>query len=332
MAPLLLKAGHQLAGLDSDLYVSSTFGAGLPEIPAHREDIRDVTPEDLEGFDAIIHLAALSNDPLGDLDPMLTDEINHVASVRLAEAAKRAGVRRFIFSSSCSNYGAAGEDMLSETSAFNPVTPYGRSKVDTERDVSRLADKSFSPTFMRSATAYGVSPRLRFDLVLNNLVAWAYTTGEVMIKSDGTAWRPVVHIEDISRAFLAVLEAPLEAVHNEAFNVGRTAENYRVSELAEIVRDTVPNCKITYAAGGQPDTRCYRVDCNKIVRRLPAFEPKWTARRGAKELYGAYRSYGLELKDFEGPRYKRVAHLKMLMDTGQLDSGLRWQRRAVAAH
>lgn len=330
MAPLLLKAGHQLAGLDSDLYAASTFGGGMADIPTTKKDVRDVTTADVEGFDAVIHLAALSNDPLGDLDPALTDEINHLASVKLARVAKQAGVRRFIFSSSCSNYGAAGEDILNENSAFNPVTPYGRSKVDTEREVSLLADEKFCPTFMRSATAYGVSPRLRFDLVLNNLVAWAYTTSEVMIKSDGTAWRPVVHIEDISRAFLAALEAPVEAVHNQAFNVGRSTENYRVSELAEIVRQTVPNCKITYAPGGQPDTRCYRVTCDKITATLPAFQPRWTARRGAQELYTSYRSVGLVLNDFEGPRYKRVAHLKLLMEQGKLDSNLRWKYQTMA--
>ena len=327
MAPMLLSAGHQVEGLDTDLYANCTFGAEPLAIPGVEKDIRDVTSADLRGCDAVIHLAGLSNDPLGDLDPALTDEINHRASVSLAVAAKQARVRRFIFSSSCSNYGAAGEDMLNEQSAFNPVTPYGRSKVDTELAVAKLADYRFSPTFLRSATAYGVSPRLRFDLVLNNLVAWAYTTGEVMIKSDGKAWRPVVHVEDICRAFLAVLEAPVESVHNQAFNVGRTSENYRVSELAEMVRETVPNCRVRYAEGGHADTRCYRVRCEKIATTLPHFRPTWTARLGAQQLYTEYRSVGLALSDFEGARYKRAAHLRMLMERGQLDAGLRRQQR-----
>ena len=330
MTPLLLASGHRVEGLDSDLYSGCTFGNEPQHVPSMEKDVRDVTTDDLRGYDAVIHLAGLSNDPLGDLDPALTDEINHRASVSLAIAAKEAGVPRFIFSSSCSNYGAAGEDILDENSRFNPVTPYGRSKVDTELDVAKLADDSFTPTFMRSATAYGVSPRLRFDLVLNNLVAWAFTTGEVLIKSDGTAWRPVVHIEDISRAFLAVLEAPRAAVHNQAFNVGRSSENYRVSELAEIVRETVPNCQVRYAPGGQADTRCYRVQCEKILSTLPAFQPVWTARRGAEELYSTYRSIGLALSDFEGERYKRVAHLKLLMKQDKLDANLRWQRKTAA--
>jgi nucleoside-diphosphate-sugar epimerase len=331
---MLLAAGHQPTGLDSDIFERCTFGGGIVNIPSIRKDVRDVELEDLKGFDAVLHLAGLSNDPLGDLNPQLTYEINHLASVRLAELAKQAGVERFVFSSSCSNYGAGGEEMLNEESAFNPVTPYGESKVRVEQDVAKLADNRFCPTFLRNATAFGVSPRLRFDLVLNNLTAWAYATGRVFIKSDGTPWRPIVHIEDISRAFLAVLEAPVDLVHNEAFNVGRNEDNYRVRELAEIVKETVPGTEIEYAADAGPDKRCYRVDCSKIRRVLPAFQPVWDARKGTKELYDTYRRIGLTVDEFEGIRYKRIAHIRSLIAEGALDETLRvtaLQPAAVAA-
>lgn len=328
MVPMLLAASHEIVGLDSDLYERCTFGDGIANVPSIKKDIRDVEVSDLEGFDAVVHLAGLSNDPLGDLNPELTHEINHRASVRLASLAKQAGVQRFVFSSSCSNYGAAGDTPVNEDSPFNPVTPYGISKANTELDVTQLADDNFSPTFLRSATAYGVSPRLRFDLVLNNLVAWAFTTGQVYIKSDGTPWRPIVHIEDISRAFLAVLHAPREVVHNQAFNVGRTDENYRIREIAEIVQSVVPGCRIEYAPDAGPDKRCYRVDCSKIAQTLPEFKPQWTARRGAEELYAAYQKIGLTLEDFEGERYKRIAHIKYLLANGLLDESLRWQTEA----
>jgi nucleoside-diphosphate-sugar epimerase len=321
---MFLTAGHELTGLDTNLFARCTFGERIQEIPTIRKDIRDVRVDDLGGFDAIVHLAGLSNDPLGDLNPDLTYEINHLASVRLAMLAKEAGVSRFLFSSSCSNYGAGGEAMLNEESPFNPVTPYGKSKVLVERDVAKLASGRFSPTFLRNATAFGVSPRLRFDLVLNNLVAWAYCTGRVLIKSDGTPWRPIVHIEDISRAFLAILEAPIELVRNEAFNVGRNEDNYRVRELAEIVEETVPGTQIEYAADASPDKRCYRVDCSKIQRVLPAFRPVWDARLGAQELYETYKRIGLSVDDFEGIRYKRIAHIRSLMAEGALDEKLRW--------
>jgi nucleoside-diphosphate-sugar epimerase len=325
LVPMLLAAGHETVGFDSDLYERSTFGDGIAEIPEIRKDIRDVEKSDLEGFDAVLHLAGLSNDPLGNLNPNLTYEINHQASVRIAELSKQAGVSRYIFSSSCSNYGAGGEDLLNEESAFNPVTPYGESKVKVEQDVSKLADDNFSPTFLRNSTAYGVSPRLRFDLVLNNLVAWAFTTGKVFIKSDGTPWRPIVHIEDISRAFVAVLEAPREAIHNDAFNVGRNEDNYRIRELADIVKETVPGCQIEYAEDAGPDKRCYRVDCSKILRVVPAFKPQWNARKGAQELLDAYKKIGLTLEEFEGPKYQRIAHIKQLLSSNLLDDNLRWK-------
>lgn len=325
LVPMLLADGHDVHGIDTDLYRRSTFGDGIQEIPEKIKDIRDIEAADVEGYDAVLHLAGLSNDPLGNLNPDLTYEINHRASVNLAKLAKEVGVSRYVFSSSCSNYGAGGQDWLTEESAFNPVTPYGESKVATERDVAKLADDNFSPTFLRNSTAYGVSPRLRFDLVLNNLVAWAFTTGRIFIKSDGTPWRPIVHIEDISRAFIAVMNAPRELIHNQAFNVGRNDDNYQIKDLAEIVRDTVPNCVIEYAEDAGPDKRCYRVDCSRIAEVLPEFQPKWNARLGAQELYEAYQKIGLTLDEFEGPKYQRIAHIKKLVSDGQLDNSLRWQ-------
>lgn len=325
MVPMLLQEGHAVCGLDCDWFEHSAFGEPLSEIPSKKKDFRDVQPSDLVGFDAVIHLAALSNDPLGDLNPRLTYEINHIASVRLAKLAKENGVKRFLFSSSCSTYGAAGGDaLLTEEAELRPVTPYGTSKMLVEQDLLKLADSSFSPVFLRNATAYGVSPRLRFDLVLNNLVAWACTTGRIYIKSDGTPWRPIVHIEDIGRAFIAVLEASTSLIRGEAFNVGSTEENYQIRDLAEIVSQVVPGCRIEYAKDGGPDTRCYRVDFSKIAKVLPDFKPQWNARAGARELYEAIQRVGLQLEDFEGPRYKRISHIQQLINTGSLDSTLRW--------
>jgi nucleoside-diphosphate-sugar epimerase len=325
MAPLIADAGHEVVGLDTDLFEQCTFGNPAREFPSIRKDLRDIEHSDLEGFDAVIHLAGLSNDPLGNLNPNLTYDINHHASVRLARLSKEVGVKRYLFSSSCSTYGAAGDKILDETAEFNPVTPYGRSKVLVEQDVAKLAGPDFSPVFLRNATAYGVSPRLRFDLVLNNLTAWALTTGRVFIKSDGTPWRPIVHIEDISRAFLVALEAPQNLIHNQAFNVGRSMENYRISDLAEIVKETVPGCSIEFATDAGPDKRCYRADFSRITKVLPAFQPQWDARRGAKELYEAYKKVGLRAEEFEGARYKRIDHIQGLLASGRLSSDLRWQ-------
>ncbi|HVR29238.1 MAG TPA: SDR family oxidoreductase [Thermoanaerobaculia bacterium] len=330
LVPLFVEAGHEVVGLDTGWFRGCRFPAA-PEpaaVPAIERDLRDVTRADLEGFAAVVHLANLSNDPLGDLDAHLTHDINGAATLRLARLAKEVGIERFLFSSSCSGYGAGGDDLRDERSELHPVTAYGVAKVEVERGLGALADDRFSPTSLRNATAYGVSPYLRLDLVLNNLVAWAFTTGRVKLLSDGTPWRPIVHVEDISRAFLAVLEAPRERVHDQAFNVGRTSENYRIRELAEIVAEAVPGAQVEIAAGASPDRRTYRVDCGRLERALPGLSLRWDARRGAQELHRAYVAAGLELEDLEGPIYSRVGRIRRLLAAGDLEPDLRWRRVA----
>ncbi|HTR21206.1 MAG TPA: SDR family oxidoreductase [Gemmatimonadales bacterium] len=330
MTRLVQAAGHEVTGLDTYYFDRCTLGAEEPDIPARRIDVRDVRETHVAGFDAIIHLAALSNDPLGNLHAETTYAINHAASVQLAHAAKAAGVPRFLFASSCSLYGVAGDAMLTEEAAFNPITPYGESKVLVERDVRRLADERFTPVFLRNATAYGASPRLRLDIVVNNLVGAALTTGEILVQSDGTPWRPLVHVEDFSRAFLAALHAPRDLVHNEAFNVGRTSENYRVSELAELVRQAVPGTSVRYAEGGGPDPRSYRVNCDKLARTLPEYRPAWTVPQGIAQLVAAYRAAGMTRADFTGARYLRIRRIQELQAAGRLDAELRWTGRPAA--
>ncbi|HJQ10610.1 MAG TPA: SDR family oxidoreductase [Gemmatimonadaceae bacterium] len=327
LAPMVRAAGHEVVGLDNFLFERGTLGPDRREPDEWRMDLRDVEVSDLAGFDAVMHLAALSNDPLGDVNPSCTYDINHVGSVRLARLAKQAGIKRFIFASSCSLYGVAGDAMLTEHAAFNPITPYGVSKVLFEQDVSKLADDDFSPTFLRNSTAYGVSPRLRADVVVNNLVAVAFTTGEVLIQSDGTPWRPLVHIEDIARAFIAVLHAPRSLVHNEAFNVGRSEENYRVRDLGALVEEVIPGSKVRYAEGGGPDPRCYRVDCSKLLRTLPEYQPQWNVRRGMEQLRDAFTRYGLTREDLNGDRYFRIRRIRALQAEGLLDDSLRWTTR-----
>lgn len=332
LVPMLHEAGHTVVGLDNHLYESCQLGPD-PEAPDVdiRKDVRDVTPEDFDGVDAVIHLAAISNDPVGDLNPDCTLDLNHGGTVAAATAAKEAGVERFLFSSSCSLYGSGGQDWLDEHADFNPVTPYGESKILSEQDLTKLADDDFSPTYLRNATAFGASPRLRGDLVVNNLVAYAVLTGEVYMKSDGTPWRPLVHIADISRAFLAILDADRDLVHDEAFNVGRTSENYQIKDVAAIVEEVVPDSRVVLAETAGPDIRNYRVDCSKIEETLPAYQPTWTVRAGAEEVLAAYREHGLTDEMLHGPTLRRLEHVKALIADGKLDGMLRWQGDAMPA-
>ena len=324
LSPLLTSAGHEVTGLDSFLYEECTYGPDQPHPRAIRRDIRDVETADLRGFDAVIHLAALSNDPVGDLRPQITYEINHQGSVRLARLAKEAGVPRFLFSSSCSLYGAsAGDGWIDEHAAFNPVTPYGESKIWAERDIRVLADDNFSPTFLRNATAYGFSPRLRSDIVVNNLVGHAVATHDVLLQTDGSQWRPLIHVEDICRAFLAVLEAPRDAVHNEAFNVGSTAENYRIRDVAEIVQSVVPGSRVALSGKVGPDLRNYRVNCDKFAERVE-FKTRWTVELGAREMLGVFERYGLTLEQLTGPGMQRLPRIKALLKDARLGDDLRW--------
>lgn len=324
LIPIFQAAGHEVVGLDNFLFEGCDFDEG-PKLEVVRKDIRDVVKGDFEGFDAVIHLAGISNDPLGDLNPACTYDINHHGTVHVAEMAKQAGVERFVQSSSCSLYGAsmAGDDFIDEDGEFNPVTPYGESKVFVENDVGKMADDDFSPTFLRNSTAYGLSSRLRGDLVVNNLVGYAFSTGKVLMKSDGTPWRPLVHIRDISKAFLAVCEAPREIIHNEAFNVGSTEENYRIADVAKIVEEVVPGSSVTLADKAGPDKRNYRVNCDKILRVLPASKTEWTVRRGAQELYEAFKAVKLSVEDLESSRYMRIQHVREQLEAGKIDDDLR---------
>lgn len=324
---VLTSAGHEVVGLDTGYFRDCTFGEQGTAIESLHVDVRDVAEKDLVGFDAVVHLAALSNDPLGELNAELTYDINYRASVRLAEMAKRAGAQRFLFSSSCSVYGCSVGEFATEEAPLDPLTPYAISKVRTEEGLSALADASFTPVFLRNATAYGVSPKMRVDLLLNNLVGWAFTTGKVRILSDGTPWRPIVHIEDISRAFAALLAAPRDVVHDQAFNVGVDGENFQVKELAALVGETVPGSSVEYGDQASPDPRNYRVAFSKLPELVPAFKPTWTASEGARELFRAYTRIGLEQDDLEaGRRYIRLRQVRQLLDSGELDTDLRWVR------
>ena len=326
LTPILNERGYTTVGLDTayfeDCLISQNAVKPAREI---RKDIREVGVEDLEGIDAVIHLAAISNDPMGQLNPGLTDQVNHLASVELARKAKEAGVARFVFSSSCSMYGAAdGKSMLTEEAPFNPVSAYALSKVQTEAGLQDLASADFSPVYLRNATAYGLSPRLRFDLVLNNLVGWALATEKIRIMSDGTPWRPMVHVEDICGACIAVLEASREAIHNQAFNVGRDSENFQVRDIAEVVRQTVPGCEVEFTGENQGDSRSYQVSFQKVAEQLTGFRPRWTLQAGADELYRFLQNVNLTLQMFQDRRFTRLAQFKHLMETGQLDAYMFW--------
>ncbi len=328
MTGKLVEKGYNVTGFDTSFFNKCNFYETNYEIKQINKDIRNVSREDLKKVDAVIHLAALSNDPTGALNPSLTDDINHVASVNLARIAKEEGVERYLFSSSCSMYGIASSDeMVTETSPFNPVTAYARSKVDTERDVSKLATESFAPVFLRNGTAYGITPTLRMDLVLNNLVGWAFTTGQIKIMSDGTPWRPIIHVEDITNAFIAALEAPLDSVNNQAFNVGANSENYQIKDMAETVKRTVPDCEITYSMEHGSDSRTYKVDFSKIKKILPKFKPKWDLKKGTIEIYSSFKEYGLTVEEMN-TKYNRLYNINQLISSAQIDQTLRWNERS----
>ncbi|MFJ2742906.1 NAD-dependent epimerase/dehydratase family protein [Streptomyces sp. NPDC087440] len=325
MAPALAAAGHEVVGLDSGLFADCVLGPPPADPAGHRVDLRDVTAEHVAGVDAVIHLAALSNDPLGSLAPELTYDINHHASVRLAKLARDAGVHRFLYASTCSVYGASGgDDLVAEDAPLRPVTPYAESKVRVEDDLHALADADFSPVYMRNATAFGYSPRLRADIVLNNLVGHALLSGEVLVLSDGTPWRPLVHAADIARAFIRALEAPREAVHDRAFNIGSEVNNVRVSEIAEQVADAVSGAKVVITGENGADPRSYRVDFSRFRAALPGFECVWTVRQGANELADAYRKFALTQESFE-QRFTRLAVLRAASEAGTVDGTLRWR-------
>ncbi len=329
---VLALAGHDVVGLDTGLYEGCDLAPlPAPPPPELQRDVRDVEPADLDGTDAIVHLAALSNDPLGELDTSLTFAINHEATVRLAKLAREAGAERFVFASSCSMYGASGSSApIDETAPLAPLTAYAESKVRAERSLADLASDDFSPVFLRFATAYGVSPRLRLDIVLNNLVGWAIATGAVRLQSDGTAWRPLIHVEDMAHACAAALAAPREAIHMNAFNTGDTSANYLIRDLALIVADAVPGSEVTFAEGAGADPRSYQVDFSKIASVLTGFSCTWDARRGAEQLAAAYRAAEMDEAMFGGDRFTRLARLKSLLSGGVIDGELRWRERAVA--
>ncbi len=330
LVPRFAAAGHEVVGLDTGLFADCTLGPAPEPVPTLRTDLRDVTADQLAEIapDAVVHLAALCNDPLGNLDPGLTYDVNHLATVRLARAAKAAGVPRFLFSSSCSLYGAGTDDTpLGENAAFAPLTPYGESKIRSEHDLVALAGDDFSPVFLRNATAYGFSPRLRGDLVVNDLVGNALLAGVVGLRSDGMAWRPLVHADDIAGAFLALLEAPREAVHARAFNVGDTAENYLIRDVANLVREVVGG-EVTFAEGAGADARNYRVSCDRIAREVPTFRPQWTLRKGIEQLAEAYERHGLTLDALMGERHQRLRRITALRQAGALDATLRWTEAA----
>jgi nucleoside-diphosphate-sugar epimerase len=316
--------GHDLIGLDTGYFSDCDFHCAPIDIPVLQRDLRQVEPEDFHGVDAVVHLAALSNDPLGALDSDLTDAINTQGSIRCAEMAKEAGVERFLFSSSCSMYGAGSSQGLTEESGFHPQTAYAQSKVDVEATLQELADDSFSPTYFRNATAYGLSPRLRFDLVVNNLSGWAFTTGQIRMLSDGSPWRPLVHIRDIAKAFLCALDAPRESIHNQSFNVGSNDTNYQIRTIAEMVGEVFTGCETTFG-NSDGDSRTYNVNFDKIHRDLPGFDGiDWPLNRAIRELKAAFEAMALRDDQFESRLYTRLKQINHLRKSGQIDDRLFW--------
>ena len=327
MTALLIKASHAVTGLDTYFYKNGLINPPSKGFSSRHKDVRDIQMDDLNGYDAVIHLAGLSYDRLGEFDRQLTHDINYKASVRLAKLAKEVGVKRFLFASSCSVYGSSGDTALNEDAILRPLSPYAESKARAEKEISKLADANFSPVLMRSATVYGYSPNFRADLVLNNLVGWASLRGRIRIKGDGTAWRPIAHVQDISRAFVAVLDAPRSSVHGQVFNVGVKGENYQVRDLAAIVQDVAPGCIVEYAQGHNSDPRNYQVDFSKLYRKVPGYHPAWNARLGAEELYQFYQRSSMTIKDLEGPNFVRLKRLEQLQDAQELDPTLRWSNQ-----
>jgi nucleoside-diphosphate-sugar epimerase len=329
----LLAGGHEVVGLDTGYFADCLLGPAPQPVPAIRVDLRDVTADHLEGFDAVAHLAALCNDPLGNLNPDLTYDVNHRSSVRLAAAARDAGVPRFLFSSSCSLYGSGPADLspeqrpfLDEHAEFFPVTPYGESKILAEEGIAELATDDFSPVFLRNATAYGFSPRLRGDIVVNDLTASALLTGEVRLMSDGRAWRPLIHVDDIAAAFEALMTVPRGRVHNKAYNIAQDSENYLIRDVAEIVAEVVAGSTVTFAGGAGTDLRNYRVTGALVATEVPEFRPQWTVRKGVEQLVEAYQRFGLTLGDFRGAPFQRLRRIEALRGAGEIDSDLRWTR------
>ena len=326
LIPMLIERGYNVVGLDTCYLTYRHFVPGIRSYRLIKKDIRNIEAAEVEGFDAVIHLAALSNDPLGELNPDLTDAINHKASVRMAQLARDAGVKRFLFSSSCSIYGAGQSDLLDENATFNPLTAYARSKVNTEEGISKLTNADFSPVYLRNGTAYGLSPRMRFDLVLNNLTGWGYTTGKVTLLSDGTAWRPLVHIRDICMAMIACLKAPRKLIHNQAFNVGVPAANYQIRVIAEEVANVVPGSVVSFADDAEADKRNYNVSFEKIHMVLgDYFKPTWQIEDGVNEIYHACRVVNLNFETFDGPDYMTIKGLKRLINENKLDNELFWK-------
>jgi nucleoside-diphosphate-sugar epimerase len=326
LGPALMRAGHKVVGLDTGYYQERSLYRSGDSVPKTAvQDIRLIEKSHLEGFDALVHMAELSNDPAGELAPEITFEINHRGSVRLAELARKAGVSRFVYMSSCSVYGISNSDFVTEQSPVNPQTVYGQCKVLVEADVKTLANESFAPTYLRNATAYGASPRMRFDIVLNNLAGLAWTTKEIRMTSDGSPWRPIVHGSDICQAIIAVLEAPRDAINNEVFNVGDTQHNYRISEVARIVGEVFPGCTVSFGPPS-PDNRSYRVSFEKISKHLPNFECRWDARRGAEQLLNLFRRVDMSSEVFNYRAFTRLKQLEYLIRTKQLDDHFYWTK------